>query len=237
MPSLISLDEGISFVDALISLESAYIDPPAPSDNDKVIALRGASLVLMVATFEDFLKQRMKEAIKYIDSYTSDHRYYEFDNLPDRLIINHFYLTVQYASTGSGYDGKKKAERIKDIKSAAIDIAANRLDAEAFAVTRGNPNPETLKELLKNIGISEVFDTLAPIYEIISNSKIAQTFIHDKLESLIKLRNKVAHTGKTTGIARKDVNDFRDFIYFLSLAIDEVLKNHCESVVLACKKL
>ncbi|MFC3835552.1 MULTISPECIES: HEPN domain-containing protein [Deinococcus] len=236
MGAAASLREGIALVDALIGLENTHQDPPPMADIEKVAALRGAAVVLTVAAFEDYVKLRVQEAVKYINTHMSDHRTYDFKRLPIKLLTSHYFLTLQYATRGNGYDGKKREDRIDDIHTAAIDIAANRLDPLAFSNTGGNPNPDTVSEMLKNLGIIDPFAQIKPIYETITTTPVAETYIKDKLDSLIKVRNIVAHSAKSGGIPRADVLQFRQFAENLSEALNTLLDKHCEAIVLSAQK-
>lgn len=231
-----SLADGLKSVDALIILESNYNDPPSPAEIDIVLALRGAIVILLVATFENYLKLRIQESIKFINTHTMDDRQYDFELLPDKIRLNHYFLATEYALRGSGYDGKTRQERVADIKSAAIYISSNRLDYLAFSQTRGNPSPEVLASLLHNLSIADGIRLLKPIYEGLSSNQVAETFINDKLDSLIKSRNRVAHTASLAHIARQDVVEFRNFIDYLSKSIGELLSMHCNGLVLSAKR-
>lgn len=231
-----SLREGLKSVDALIALESNYSDPPETNDIDTVHALRGATIVLLVAAFENYLKLRIQEAVRFINTHIMDDRLYDFELLPDKIRVNHYFLATEYALRGSGYDGKTRADRVEDIKSAAMYIHSNRLDYLAFSQTKGNPSSEVLSGLLNNLSILDCFRLLKPIYETFSGVQIAETYLNDKLNSLIKSRNRIAHTASSSHVARQDIFDFRNFIEYLSRSIDEILSNHCADLVLAARR-
>jgi hypothetical protein len=231
MSSLANLNAGLQMVDSLIVLENTYTDPPGPNDRGTVYALRGASVVLLVSTFEEYLKIRTQEAVKALNASLHDYRVYDFSKLPQKLLTNHYHLTVRFALEGNRYDGLKPEDRIPAIKNASGDIAANRLDPVAFSQTNSNPNSKTLKAILNNLGIDDAFRVLKPYYETQSGNPVADIYIADNLDALIKLRNVVSHAISSMSVGRTDVLNYRAFIMHLSNAIDEHYKYYCDQLI------
>lgn len=236
MTALDNLNSGLSMVIALIDLESKYADPPSDEDAKAVYALRGASIVLLVSTFEEFLRIRTQEAVKNLNSHLHDHREYDFDKLPKRLLINHYHLTLKYAIEGSRHDGLKPEDRIPAIQSASGDIVANRLDPVAFSQTHSNPNSATLKGLLYNVGIDDSMRELKPYYESAAGKVVADRFIEDNSDALISLRNVASHAINSMRVSRIDIVNYHSFVFNLTSAINENYLLYCQRLVNAVKK-
>ncbi|WP_288432718.1 HEPN domain-containing protein [uncultured Deinococcus sp.] len=235
MPSAISeLSRGLSLVDSLITIESSYDDPPREADLSAVMALRGGAIVLAVANFENYLKERVKEFISFLSAFLVDRRTYNFDRLPDEIRISHYYLTLEFALKGNRYERIERIQRISEIELAARDVSGRILDPLAFAQTGGNPNTTTVSSIFKTLGVRQPFDLLTPLYTTIIGTEVAGTFLQDKLEALIQVRNTVAHTANILNVGRSDIVEYRDFILNLSSSIDNLLTSHAEAVRVAC---
>ena len=231
------LDRGLGLVNSLIFLEGQYADPPRQDDLSSVMALRGGAIVLVVANFENYLKERTKEFISYLSTFLVDRRVYDFDKLPDDVRISHYYLTLEFALKGNRHERTDRIARISEIELAARDVSGKILDPLAFAQTGGNPNTTTINSIFKSLGIRQPFNLLTPLYVSISGTQIAGTFLEDKLEALIQVRNTVAHTANILNVSRSDIIEYRDFIHNISLSIDDLLNTHAEAVRINCVRI
>lgn len=229
MPSscINEFDASIALSEALQALEATYPDPPSsskPSDVAVVRALRGGAIVLMVATLEQFMRSAIEE---HLQPFTSGKTQRLLSSLPTDLQVASAFNSLELAMRGPRY-GKNgsRGSRLPDVMIAAKRLAADSLDVSAFSVTGGNPNPDTLRELLKAIGLADPFARLRPAFEREWGKREATDFVKDKLEEVVTARHRVAHAPAALNISRKDVLEGTRFIRCLAIAIDATIKAH-----------
>lgn len=81
----------------LLKLERAYKNPPPEKDRKVVQALRGSASVLMVASFEYFLRQMVEEHLISIVNNSSE---ISFNKLPEKMQICNIFNTLEQATKG-----------------------------------------------------------------------------------------------------------------------------------------
>lgn len=57
----LQFEGSLKMAEALLTLESGYNDPPRRNEQKTVLGLRGGTVILIVASFENFLKQLFLE--------------------------------------------------------------------------------------------------------------------------------------------------------------------------------
>lgn len=96
---------------------------------------------------------------------------------------------------------------------------------EAFARTQGNPSSETIKKILKGLGIKSGFTNL----ERAVNGRYSNSTIELMLTNFLELRNECAHTGISSNIPTP--GQIKDTISFLRIITYGICKlvNDCFS--------
>ena len=134
--ALMAFKDSVSMAEELLKIERNYNNPPRLSEQKPVRGLRGAVAVLIVASFEQFLKQSIEEHLSKLTIHPAVH----FSVLPDRMIVCHVYNTLDRAMKGPLFEEPPpRRARINDIDLACRKIVSGIVNPEAFIVTGGNP--------------------------------------------------------------------------------------------------
>jgi hypothetical protein len=231
MPQSTALGEfknSIAMAAQLMNLEKAYDNPPKKTDQPLVEGLRGGAAVLMVASFEAYLR---RSVIEYLSELTKQPPQVEFSKLPDKLRVNSIFYCLEAALKGPRHEETQKLDRLPGIKTACSRVAADVLDPEALSSTQGNPDSKTIKKLFADIGVADVLTSLHGKFEKKWGKAIAATFVKDKLDEIVKRRHVVAHTGKALNIGRSDLNEAIKFLGILAGLLDAALQKHLADIL------
>src|SRR6266516_5751701 len=71
-------------------------NPPRQNELKTVQGLRGGAVILMVAAFENFLRQAFQEHLSEL----TKHPRVTFNKLPERMRVNCYYLTLERSMKG-----------------------------------------------------------------------------------------------------------------------------------------
>lgn len=113
------------------------------------------------------------------------------------------------------------SEAIVQRMASVVSSAGYELIWEAFAETRTNPGPETLKEFLGRFDIKDSWKTLA------TKTGLSETTIDASLTSFRSIRNECAHTGTATQIPTpSDIRDYCDLLQRVASGIVDILEAH-----------
>lgn len=210
---------------ALISIDTReFHDPPKPSERETVRGLRGGAAVLMVAGFEAYLDDVLQEFIEHTRIYTPQ---VAFDLLPDNLRVQNVFGALETALYGMPHTpAGTKASRLPNIHSISNLIANRQLYPDAFGGTAGNPGKEAIKEVLKSVGLSDVFRLMKPRFEKKWGSPVHDTFMGEKLDEIVRRRHLVAHRADALSISRQDLREGVRFLRAISETIDIQLGYH-----------
>ena len=208
----------------LLAVEATYPDPAPPADRLTVQGLRGGAAVLMVAAFENYLREMLLEVMADL---TADPPRKRMSLLPEKMRVSSVFLSLNDAMRGPRFDkpGGRQA-RLLDIQRAARLVHNDLIDAVALSNTGGNPAPETVAELLKNIGITDPFTAVRPEFDRRWGRAEAVGFVRDKLEEIVLRRHKVAHAADVLALSRADLLAGVEFLQTVSEAIDVVVGGH-----------
>jgi hypothetical protein len=206
------LDQVRSSADAVISLGVAPSMLPVAS------SLSSALVVLLCGRFENFLKAVMKSFIEEVNV-----SYVPFSALPINLRLSHFRhgAKVLQESVPAARESNDFSYLL-DLSGRLASVAEGRFEAawEAFTNTNANPGPDTIRDLMKNIGLLEFWPKLK-----------ARTSTHGDLSlalgSFIAIRNECAHTGGSTSpLTPVDIIDYADMIEALSENLVALVLDH-----------
>lgn len=215
---------------ALMEIERQYSNPPKQKEVLAVQGLRGGAIVLMVASFENFIKRTVAYHLSALDPLKI-----AFHKLPDKIRLHNVFMSLEYAMKGKPYqENKDRIDRLADIDLACRRVFSGIIDPEVFTSTGGNPNPKTIKMILKNIGIDDIFRRITPKFEAKWKKPEANTFIEDKLDEIVNRRHVVAHTADALNISRTDLRQAAKFLALLAELIDSEIQQHVKSLVKSC---
>lgn len=228
--SLENFIESLKLAESLISIDrEKYSNPPRLLDQQAVQGLRGGAAVLMVAAFEYFVKELSEE---YMSSLIGIPLIVDFSKLPDKMKVQSIYKTLERAMKGPLYQPpKKKIDRLADIEQACRLIVSSNVNPQAFSETGNNPNSQAVSEIFANMGVDNVFDKIKSKFERKWGSPIAQTFIQDKLNEIVRRRHVIAHTADALSITRTDLNNSYKFLKSLAIVLDKELSNHIKDLI------
>jgi len=213
----------------LVAIDSRdFHDPPQPAEQNSVRGLRGGSAVLMVAGFEAYLDDVLREFIEYTRSFAPA---VVFSSLPDQMRVKNVFGTLEIALKGPPYQpAGTKLSRLPAIHAASTIVANENLNPEAFGGTAGNPAKVAVREVLKSVGIADVYAQIKPRFETKWGAPVHDSFIGDKLDEIVRRRHRVAHRAEALSISRQDLRDGAKFLRALAETIDIQLGYHFRRV-------
>jgi hypothetical protein len=227
MSALSDLHQALDAVEALIVLEAAYTDPPAPEDRPAAYALRGACTVLTVGCFEQFLRSLFEEEMDRLVSSSIP-----LSNFPERLRVEASYASLELAMKGDhNTKGLEKRERLAHIRAAARSLATDSFTPRALASTDSNPDSSCVKRMFKTVNLLDVFGVIHTDFETRWKGPAALTFPSGNLDALVNARHQVAHTAEAAHIARNDLRANIRFIKALAETLDARLRSHVDSLL------
>jgi len=143
MPALVNFKESLKLSQELMNLEKDHFhNPPHHKENVAVMGLRGGAAVLMVASFEFFIRQLFS---KYMSNLNTTPPTIDFKKLPDKLRVKNVYQSLERAMVGPLFEEKPdKKDRIDNIMIACGMLIANQINPDAFSETGSNPNSSTV---------------------------------------------------------------------------------------------
>lgn len=148
-------EEALEMAEELLKLENAYNNPPRQNEIKAVRGLRGAAAVLVVAAFENFLREMMEE---HLSELSSRNLKLQFHKLPEKMRVSNIYNSLDRAMKGPQYqESKPKSERITDIQRVCGIIITGSIDPLVFCDTGGNPNPKNVKLMFSNVACENIF--------------------------------------------------------------------------------
>jgi HEPN superfamily RiboL-PSP-like protein len=213
--------ESLSIAEELLKIEKGYSNPPRRHEQKAVQGLRGAVAVLVVASFEQFLKEVMEE---YLTKLTMP-PVKPLNALPDDARVCSIFNTLERAMKGPPFQkAPAKKDRIPDIDVACRKILSDVINPVAFIDTAGNPNADRIKTLLKNLGLNDVFTGMQLRFESKWRKPVAHTFIADKLNEIVNRRHVVAHTAYALAITRGQLRESVRFLKIVAELVDFTIK-------------
>jgi hypothetical protein len=195
------------------------------ADQITVEALRGGATVLMVASFERYLKEALEEFVDLIAKRA--------------LVTSHAKLSADFVEYNdfnffnwlvreSRLPRKEKAEELKRV---AQLVAADGFVPEAFSRTRANPGPSTVRDLFREFGVGNPLQLIESNFPRHYGRPFPIGFVEQTLTSIINMRNEVAHGGFSLSISRSDLREWIGFLGALGRAADNTLRDHALGVL------
>lgn len=230
--ALKEFQSSLEMVEALLELERKYKNPPRKEEQKAVQALRGSAIVLMVASFEYFLRQVMEERLTEL---ATPHSKVQFNKLPDKMQVCSIFNTLERAMKGEPFkEPTQKINRLTDIELACKIVVLKNVHPPAFNDSGSNPSPDTVSNMFSNVGLSDIFTKIKPKFDIKWGKATAHTFIRDKLQALVGSRHIVAHTANVLNISRSDLKEYKKFISICAYLLDLELETHIKHLLKTC---
>jgi len=230
--ALYEFQYSLKMVDALIELEQKYKNPPKEEDKKTVEALRGGAIVLMVASFEYFLRQVFEERLSILSKQPS---IVKFSLLPKKMQVCSVFNTLNHGMKGAPFTPKlTQIERLHDIDRACKVVISKTINPLSFTNSSGNPNPTIVNEMFSNIGLENVLNIVQSDFEKKWKTPIAHTYIRDKLKASVDCRHQVAHTATVLNVSRSDLKEYRKFIAILASILDRKLEVEIQNICNTC---
>lgn len=227
--ALTSFKTSLTLAQELLRIERQTCkNPPRTQEQKTVEGLRGGACVLMVASFEQFLKDSVEEYLGKLFSGTKKPHY---EKLPTKLIIHNTFTTLKHATKGKpSEEAKKQIDRLPDIAVACQLVVTKQINPDAFTATGGNPNPDTVKQMCSSLGMKDVFGSIQGAFVRKWGKPVSHTFLVDKLKEVVNRRHVVAHTANALNVSRSDLRESLRFLRILAETLDTAIGKHIASV-------
>lgn len=213
----------LQLAESLLTIESGFPDPAPDPQRKAAEGLRGGASVLMVAAFENYLKELVEE---YLDELTHVPLKFKVDAVPKEMLFSNLEYLVK-ANTRKKSDTKVQAY----IDMATIIVAGVMYPASFTDAVRSNPNSEKLQELFKRFGIKKFFEVIKHDFDALWGTPTADTFISDYLDGILQRRHTVAHTANALNISRVDLQDSLRFLKILGAVCDTRMAQHINNIL------
>jgi len=224
--------EALEMAEELLKLEQQYRNPPRQNEQKAVRGLRGAAAVLMVAAFENFLRESMEE---HLSKLSQNNLKLQFQKLPDKFRISSVYNSLDRAMKGPPFqEAPPKIDRLADIERICKVIISGQVDPSVFIDTGGNPSPKNIKVLYSNIALENIFSRVRPKFDRKWGKPEAFSFVEDKLQEVVNRRHVVAHTADALKITRGNLREALRFLEILAHVLDMELEDHIKHLVKLC---
>lgn len=217
----------IAIAEVLIKKEKKFRDPAPTQSRKIVLGLKGGAAVLMVAAFENFLKELVEEKIDDM----KDHPKYNPKKLPDLLLSHNCSYTFKNTSQLSGRCNDPK-DKITIFQRAAQAIINGDIDTSFFSdLAQSNPNSVKVKYLFLSLGITDIFSSIKKKFDVKWKTPTSSGFIPAKLDEIVNRRHVVAHTANAMKVTRIDLIESVKFLKILADLFDEELYHHFKKVI------
>jgi hypothetical protein len=218
----------IAIAETLMKKELHFSDPPIPRHLKEMQGLRGGATVLMVAAFENYLKEVIEERMDDL----VHHRKFNPKKLPDELVFHNYNQMLIQSRDASSLGNLSFADKIAIFHQVAQGIINGIINSQFFSeLAKSNPNSKKVRKLFKSLGIQDIFLIIKPQFDIRWGIATSNTFIPDTLDSILDRRHKVAHTAKVMNVSRLDLQDSARFLRILADLCDEELYRHIRSIL------
>jgi len=226
--------ESLELAISLRKIEKEKYTRNRQADQPYKKGLRGGAAVLMVAAFEFFLRRLFEENITKLNTSPPT---IDLKKLPDPLKVTIVFNGLESAMEGPKFGPKgRKVDRIDDILTACRHLIGEHINPAIFSNTNSSPNGETVKIKFKEVGISDIFGIIRKDFERKWNNAVATTFIEDKLNEIVNVRNVVAHTANILNITKTSQKEAIKFLKILAELLDKELDKHIKHLLQTARK-
>jgi hypothetical protein len=221
----------IAIAEKLIKMELKFPDPPTSRCNKEVQGLRGGAIVLMVGAFDKYISEATQQRLNDL----TKHSRYNPKKLPEELVYHNSNETIK-KTIESISNNKKLTHAGKNIifKNAATIVIDRDLNTQFFTdLVRSNPDSKKLRRLFNSLGKTDFFGSIKPEFDKRCGypTPVSPDFIPSKLDTILLMRHKVAHTATALHVTRTDLADAVSFLKLLAELCDEELYNHIKVIL------
>lgn len=196
------------------------------------------SIVLLVARFEEYLKEVVDQAFgQYASAQPPVLRTHLVEQVQLRIVSENFKTASRENIHGQQ---RSMRDRLNSIEAVAHKIVAGEIWGDDAVQTSGNPNSDTVKNLVKMLGIEPPWQRIDVAFQTIWQTRL-QTERRkivpraaDELDSVLVWRNSVAHSSSSLPLGYQELDDARAFVHDLSAAIDQVVQSETDARIAAC---
>lgn len=226
--------ESMALAISLGKIETEKFKKNRQVDQPFKMGLRGGAAVLMVASFEFYLRGLFEENIARMNTSPPS---IDLQKLPDSLKIKIVFDGLDGPMKGPKYGVKtQRIDRIDSILAACRHLIGEHINPSTFSDTNSNPNKETVKTKFKEVGIPDIFGTIKPEFETKWGNVVATTFIEDKLNEIVNVRHVVAHTADALNITKASQKEALKFLRILAELLDKEMDKHIRHLLVSAKK-
>ncbi|TCO24511.1 hypothetical protein EV652_10842 [Kribbella steppae] len=211
-------------------LEASDLADVAPAVRTDLPILAGSILLYVCGRFEYFAREIVVALADEAAAQVS-----EYADLPDKLRAELKHKTLEVAQSPSRFgftspDAEQMLIALGQNLGGAGSVGAVTISSRVLSITESNMNSNTLVEVLKRVGVIDVWTDLgkqAPLksYLSIGNDKESMLEAKVRLDSMMKDRNGVAHpTGANTFPDPDQVLESVAFLRVLSQVIIDVVR-------------
>jgi hypothetical protein len=226
----LDFEDSLRLAESLIKIEKRYDDPPTTKDQHIVKGLRGGSIVLMVAAFENFLKSTVEEHLSQLMVPVK----VPYRKLPPKLRMNTVFFTLEDAMKGP--PSRERVLRVADVESACQKVVSETIVPKLLTDTKSNPNAKIVALMFSDIGKDDIFRQIKGEFDRkwTASSPVSFStpagFIEDKLNEIINRRHQVAHTATVLNVSRLDIVESISFLKLLARLLDLELNKHIRDI-------
>lgn len=220
MPARASLATDLKRCQLIRGIENGYDDPPVSAFDAAVVGtLRAAVAVLMVASFEEFVRALFDEKLTLLTRTVSGH---DLSAYHITLHLESILGGLSLALNGRPSEKKRSLERRGDILALCGAIAGDQLVVEALSNVGSNPKGDRIVSMLERVGVEDVVNNLDKRYRK-RFGPCAKRFVVEKLNSIVNLRHSVAHTGQALLTSRVELDDNLVFLERAATVLEATL--------------
>lgn len=225
--ALIDFKKNLKISISLLNREKRFQDPPLTKNRIIVQGLRGGAAILMVAVFENYLKELLDETLQ---KFTLHPKKFNPLKIPEIMIYSNIKGTLEISTKNFG-DNSQRSDKIQKMKSGADLISKELINPDVFKeYVKSNPNAKKIDDLFKNLGIGNVFIQIKNDFDNKWGCVTHQTYIQDTLNTILDRRHRVAHTGDALNITRLELNESIRFLEILAHLLDEQVILHVKKI-------
>ena len=226
--------ESIELAISLRKIETEKYARNRQVDQPFKMGVRGGSAVLMVASFEFYIRRLFEENITRLNTSPPT---IDLQKLPDNLKVKIVFDGLNSPMKGPKYGlTTQKVDRIDSVLTACKHLIGEHINPATFSDSNSNPNGDTVKTKFKEVGLPDIFNTIKSDFETKWGNAVAMTFIEDKLNEIVNVRHVVAHTADTLNITKASQKEAIKFIKILAELLDKELDKHIKHLLVTAKK-
>jgi hypothetical protein len=226
--------ESIKLAISLRKIETEKYARNRQADRPFKMGLRGGAAVLMVASFEFYIRSLFEENIARLNTSPPT---IDLQKLPDNLKVKIVFDGLNAPMKGPKYGPTtQKVDRIDSVLTACRHLIGEHINPATFSDTNSNPNGDTVKTKFKEVGLPDIFNTIKTDFETKWGKAVASTFIEDKLNEIVNVRHVVAHTADTLNITKASQKEAIKFLQILAELLDKEFDKHIKNLLVTAKK-